>query len=107
MFISGQAINSGNTINPHSSSMANWRRVRTHSKEQPRNKQQNYLGWSSIAGAEGSDVSKDVLRSKKRSILMTGDYSFYYSFPDTGNMHDWQVFNTDLNKTREKDSGQG
>lgn len=48
------------------------------------NKQQNHLGWSSIARAERSNVSKDVLRSKKRSILMTGNYFPFYSFPDTG-----------------------
>lgn len=55
-----------------------------HSEEQHVNKQQNYLGWSSTAGAEGSDVSNDVLRSKKRNILMTGNYFLYYSLPDRG-----------------------
>ena len=84
MLISGQPINNRDTIKLHSSSMANWRRVRKRSKEQHVNQQQNYLGWSSIVGAEGSDVSKDELRSKKRNILMTGNYFLYYSFPDTG-----------------------
>lgn len=54
-----------------------------HFKEQPVKREQNYLDWSSIAGTERSDVSKDTLRSKRINVQRTGNYFLYYSFPDT------------------------
>lgn len=53
-----------------------------HFKEQTVKKEKNYLGWSTTAGAERSDMGKDKLRSKTINAFRTGNYFPYYSFPD-------------------------